>query len=75
MDGLWLLVSLCVELPSMDSATRLHGVGTIVLEMQNTDVTFPQPHGVRVSDSVTSVTRLGCGETLFLKPQGEHDKC
>lgn len=47
----WLvaLVSLGVELQSMGrgniSATRVRGVGTIVVRMQNTDVTFPQPHG------------------------------
>lgn len=46
-------------------------VGTIVLEMQNMDVTFPRSHGVSVSDSVASVTSLGCRETLFLK----HNKC
>lgn len=43
------LVSLGVELQSMVrgniSDTRVHGVGTIVPEMQNMDGTFPQPHG------------------------------
>lgn len=77
----WLvaLVSLGVERQSMGrgnvSATRLCGVGTAGPEMQNMDVTFPLLCGVSVSDSVASVARLGCRETYFLKPQGEHDKC
>lgn len=73
------LVSFSVELQSMGrgsiSATRLCGVCTIGLEMQHMGVTFPQPHGVSVSETVTSMARLGCGETLFLKPQGGHNKC
>lgn len=47
----WLgaLVCLGIELQFMDRgniATRVSGIGTLVPEMQNVDVTLPQPHGL-----------------------------